>query len=179
MASLPLRIAILECDTPLPGTVSKYGGYGGVFTSLLKSGADALSYPGLSSSSGLALSIYDVVSSEKYPNLADIDAILITGSRYNSFDNDPWIVRLVEFTARVLKQRRVRIIGVCFGHQIVARAMGVKLGRNAEGWEASVTAVDLTKKGQEIFGQNSLVFPSFFWGGGNSADRETGVTPDA
>jgi len=34
MASLPLRIAILECDTPLPGTSSKYGGYGGVFTSL-------------------------------------------------------------------------------------------------------------------------------------------------
>jgi GMP synthase-like glutamine amidotransferase len=141
----------------MPGTRSKYGGYGGVFTSLLKSGADALSYPGLSSSSGLELSIYDVVSSETYPNLEDIDAILITGSKYNSFDNDPWILRLVEFTEKVLEQKRVRIIGVCFGHQIVGRAMGVRLGRNEKGWEASVTAIDLTKRGQEIFGQNSLV----------------------
>jgi hypothetical protein len=157
MTSLPLRIAMLECDTPLPGTRSKYGGYGGVFTSLLKSGADALAYPGLTSSSGLELSIYDVVNSPTYPNLADIDAILITGSKHDSFKNDPWIVKLVEFTEKLLKQRRVRIIGVCFGHQIVARAMGVKLGRNEKGWEASVTAIDLTKRGQEIFGQNSLV----------------------
>ncbi len=159
MSSLPLRIAILECDTPLPGTVAKYGSYGGVFASLLKAGADALSYPGLTSSSGLELSNYDVVTAQAYPNLEDIDAVLLSGSRHNSFDNDPWIVKLVEFTEKVLKQRRVRIIGVCFGHQIVARAMGVRLGRNAKGWEASVHAIDLTKKGQEIFGQNSLVIP--------------------
>jgi hypothetical protein len=162
MTSLPLRIAILECDTPLLGTRSKYGGYGGVFTSLLKSGADALSYPGLTSSSGLELSIYDVVNTQTYPNLSDIDAILITGSKHDSFNNDPWIVKLVEFTEKLLKQRRVRIIGVCFGHQIVGRAMGVKLGRNEKGWEASVTAIDLTKRGQEIFGQNSLVLCLLF-----------------
>jgi hypothetical protein len=159
MSSLPLRIAILECDTPLPGAVAKYGSYGGIFASLLKSGADALSYPGLTSSSGLELTNYDVVTAQAYPSLEDIDAVLLTGSRYNSFDNDPWIVKLVDFTEKVLKQRRVRIIGVCFGHQIVARAMGVRLGRNEKGWEASVHAVDLTKKGQEIFGQNSLVIP--------------------
>jgi hypothetical protein len=162
MTSLPLRIAILECDTPLLGTRSKYGGYGGVFTSLLKSGADALSYPGLTSSSGLELSIYDVVNTQTYPNLSDIDAILITGSKHDSFNNDPWIVKLVEFTEKLLKQRRVRIIGVCFGHQIVGRAMGSKLGRNEKGWEASVTAIDLTKRGQEIFGQNSLVLCLLF-----------------
>lgn len=48
------------------------------------------------------------------------------------------------------------MIGVCFGHQIVGRAMGARLGRNARGWEASVTPMDLTKRGQEIFGQNTL-----------------------
>jgi len=143
----------------MPGTRAKYGSYGGVFTSLLKSGADALSYPGLTSSSGLSLSSYDVVSAQSYPNLSEIDAILISGSKHNSFDNDPWILKLVEFTEEVLKQRRVRIIGVCFGHQIVGRAMGVRVGRSEKGWEASVTAIDLTKRGQEIFGQPSLVIP--------------------
>jgi len=156
MPSLPLRIAILECDTPLDGTRAKYGTYGGVFTSLLKAGADALQHPGLTSSSGLDLSTYDVVHAQLYPSLEEIDAVLLTGSRYNSFDDDPWIVNLVEYTKTVLAQDRVRIIGVCFGHQIVGRAMGVKVGRSEGGWETSVTAVDLTKRGQEIFGRSAL-----------------------
>ncbi|KAF4631904.1 hypothetical protein G7Y89_g6225 [Cudoniella acicularis] len=156
MPQPPLRIAILECDTPLEGTRAKYGGYGGVFTALLKAGVDALNYPDLSSSSGLELSIYDVVTAQKYPALEDIDAILLTGSKYTSFDDDPWILKLVEFTKEVLKQRRVRIIGICFGHQIVGRAMGVKVGRSDKGWEISVIALDLTKRGQEIFGKIAL-----------------------
>jgi hypothetical protein len=177
MARLPLRIAILECDTPLVGTKAKYGGYGGVFTTLLKAGADALSYPGLSSTEGLSLSTYDVVSQPRYPPLDDIDAILITGSRYNSFDNDPWILKLVAFVEEVLKQRRVRIIGVCFGHQIVGRAMGVTVARSEKGWEVSVTTIDLTERGQEIFGKTALVsFDSLLPA---LADRETGIASNA
>jgi GMP synthase-like glutamine amidotransferase len=57
----------------------------------------------------------------------------------------------------VLAQDRVRIIGVCFGHQIVGRAMGVKVGRNPDGWETAVHAVNLTPKGKEIFQKDSLV----------------------
>jgi hypothetical protein len=158
MPQPPLRIAILECDTPLAGTQATYGGgYGAVFTALLKAGADALSHPGLSSSSGLSLSVYDVVTKQEYPALEDIDAILVSGSKYNSFDNDPWILKLVAFVQGVLQQRRVRIIGVCFGHQIVGRAMGAKVARSEGGWETSVTAIDLTKRGQEIFGKTALV----------------------
>lgn len=153
----PLRIAILECDTPLAGARAKYGGYGGVFSALLSAGADALDSPNLSSKQGLDLTTWDVVEAQKYPSLDDIDAILITGSRYNSFDDTPWIIKLVDFTKQILAQERVRIIGVCFGHQIVGRAMGVKVGRSPGGWEASVTAIDLTKRGQEIFGRPALV----------------------
>jgi len=157
MPDLPLRIAILECDTPLDGTRAKYGGYGGVFTALLKAGADALDYPGISSTSGLELSTFDVVTKQEYPSLENIDGVLITGSRFSSFDDDPWILKLVDFTKEVLAQSRVRIIGVCFGHQIIGRAMGVKVDRSDKGWETSVTAVDLTKRGQEIFGTTALV----------------------
>jgi len=156
MPSPPLRIAILECDTPLEKTRAKYGGYGGVFKTLLRAGADALKYPNLSSTEGLDITTWDVVTKQEYPSLDDIDAILITGSKFNSFDNDPWIVKLVDFTKKILAQDRVRIIGVCFGHQIVGRAMGVKVDRSKGGWEASVTAIDLTKRGQEIFGRPSL-----------------------
>lgn len=157
MPSLPLRIAILQCDTPLDGTRSKYGGYGGVFTALLNAGAAALEP--LLSPSDLQISVFDCVTKQEYPSLDSIDGILITGSRYNSFDNEPWILKLVAFTEEVLKQTRVRIIGVCFGHQIIGRALGAKVDRSDKGWETSVTAIDLTKKGQEIFGKTALVLP--------------------
>ncbi|KAF2671767.1 class I glutamine amidotransferase-like protein [Microthyrium microscopicum] len=160
---VPLRIAILECDTPLPGTKAKFGGYGGVFKQLLERAADALGHPGLSAKEGLELSYWPITTELFYPNLDDIDAILLTGSKFNSFDNDPWILRLVEFTEKVLAQDRVRTIGVCFGHQIVGRALGAKVGRSDAGWEVSVHAVDLTEEGKKLFKQDKLVhFPLSF-----------------
>ncbi|ORY16792.1 class I glutamine amidotransferase-like protein [Clohesyomyces aquaticus] len=153
----PLRIAILECDTPLDQTRAKYGGYGGVFKSLLEAAADGLGQPDvLSSKQGLELSTFDVVNEQKYPDLDKIDAVLLTGSRHNSFDDTPWILKLVDFTKKLLQQDRVRIIGVCFGHQILGRAAGVKVGRSDGGWEVSVLPIELTKIGKELFKQNSI-----------------------
>lgn len=43
----PFHLAILECDSPLSRTHAKYGGYGDVFTALLRSGAEALGEPDL------------------------------------------------------------------------------------------------------------------------------------
>jgi GMP synthase-like glutamine amidotransferase len=65
---------------------------------------------------------------------------------------------LVSFTEKLLKQDRVRIIGVCFGHQILGRALGVKVGRSDDGWEISVLPMELTAKGKEIFQQDSIVW---------------------
>ncbi|KAI9703896.1 MAG: hypothetical protein M1836_007670 [Candelina mexicana] len=175
----PLRIAILECDTPLEGTRAKYGGYGGLFKVLLQAGADALGQPEvISSRKGMEVTMWDVVTAQTYPDLADIDAILLTGSSmqihfcsgwhlnknleltlvtgHNSFDDNPWTVKLVDFVTRVLAQDRVRIIGVCFGHQIVGRAMGAKVGRSDIGWETSVLPVELSAKGKELFKQPGL-----------------------
>ncbi|KAF1839367.1 class I glutamine amidotransferase-like protein [Decorospora gaudefroyi] len=149
----PLRIAILECDTPPPAVIEKYGKYGRIFTTLLEIAAEGM---GLFPKRDLELSAYDVVTAQKYPDLENIDAVLITGSKHNSFDNDPWILKLVDFTEKLLKQDRVRIIGVCFGHQILGRAVGVKVGRSDDGWEISVLPVQLTAKGKEIFQQDTL-----------------------
>jgi hypothetical protein len=76
-----LRIAILECDTPLPETKKRFEGYGGVFEFLLRAGAKALNRPDLDPESGLEFSFWQVeLNPDKYPDPQDIDAILITGS---------------------------------------------------------------------------------------------------
>ncbi|QSZ28762.1 hypothetical protein DSL72_003267 [Monilinia vaccinii-corymbosi] len=154
MPPLPLRIAILECDTPAPKTREKYGGYGGVFTSLLHRAASSLTPPLPESS--LQISKYDVVTAQEYPSLSSIDAVLISGSRHTSFDSDPWILKLVEFVKSVLAQDRVKIVAVCFGHQIVGRALGVQVGRSDKGWEVSLMPAELTEKGKELFGLDRL-----------------------
>lgn len=73
-----VRLAILECDTPLPNTAKNYGGYGGVFKSLLSAGAKA---EGLDADTILDISIYQVVDDpDRYPDFDAIDAVLLTGS---------------------------------------------------------------------------------------------------
>ena len=100
----------------------------------------------------LAITAHDVVADPTaYPSLDDVDAVLITGSKHNAFENDPWILALVEFTKKVLATDRIRTVGVCFGHQICARAMGLPVGRSDKGWEVSVTEVDLSEEGKEFF----------------------------
>lgn len=73
----PLRIAILECDTPLPDIVERFGRYDRIFSALLETAAKGL---GLSPKHDLQMRGYDVVDKQEYPNLYDIDAILISGS---------------------------------------------------------------------------------------------------
>lgn len=78
----PLRIAVLECDTPLDNTRAKYGGYGGVFRALLNSGAEALAKEkGEDKAVELEITKFDVVAEEIYPSLENVDAVLLTGSR--------------------------------------------------------------------------------------------------
>lgn len=153
----PLRLAILEADTPQPQANAKYNGYGGMFMSLLTAACKTLEPP-QELAQQFTTSSHDVVNDlNSYPALDDIDAILISGSRHNAFDDDPWIVKLVEFTAKALATNRIRIVGVCFGHQIVGRALGAKVGKSDKGWEVAVTEVDLTDKGKQIFGLEKMV----------------------
>jgi len=80
MPSSPLRIAVLECDTPQPRCNERYGGYGGLFKELLLAGTEAYAKETGQPKPTLDVSKYDVVNEEHYPKLDDIDAILITGS---------------------------------------------------------------------------------------------------
>lgn len=87
---------------------------------------------------------------------AAADAVM--KAELNAFDDTEWILRLVEYVQRMLKHDRIRVIGVCYGHQIVGRALGVKVARS-DAWEISVSEVRLTPKGKQIFEKDVLVCP--------------------
>lgn len=79
MSSQPLRIAVLECDTPVDKVKAELGGYGNIFKTLLSSGADLLAKE-TGTRVSLDIRIFNVVNDEIYPTLDEIDAVLLTGS---------------------------------------------------------------------------------------------------
>ena len=76
----PIRIAVLECDTPIGKTKEKYGGYGNLFKELLENGAKKYAEANSGKVPELDISKFDVVNTEHYPSLDDVDAVLLTGS---------------------------------------------------------------------------------------------------
>ena len=54
----------------------------------------------------------------------------------------------------------MRILGICFGHQIIGRALEAKVGRSDAGWEIAVCDMDLTEEGKKEF--NKAYSASFY-----------------
>lgn len=78
-------------------------------------------------------------------------------AEHNSFEDHPWILRLVDYVKEAYEKTNIALVGICFGHQIIARALGAEVRRNAGVWEVSVDLVKLTPDGQKIFGVDNLV----------------------
>jgi GMP synthase-like glutamine amidotransferase len=107
-------IGILACDHVGPELLDAARGrdYDVMYTQLLQSAE-----PSIRTRS------YDVVGGELPQSPDECDGWIITGARYDAYRDDPWIVALREFIRQVHAQR-ARLVGVCFGHQVVAHALG-------------------------------------------------------
>ena len=70
-------------------------------------------------------------------NIADHDAFLITGSAAGTYDDHPWIGRLSELV-RDIHAAGKPLVGICFGHQIIADALGGASGKSPKGWGLGV-----------------------------------------
>lgn len=74
------------------------------------------------------------VSQHHFPDsIDDYDAILVTGSPCSVHDRHDWIERLTGLIRQAARQGK-RVVGSCFGHQLVARAFGGEVGHNENGW---------------------------------------------
>jgi len=69
-----------------------------------------------------------------FPDSAtDADAWLVTGSKYGAYDDLPWIPKL-EDLIRDINAARIPLVGICFGHQVIAQALGGKVIKFPAGW---------------------------------------------
>ena len=65
--------------------------------------------------------------------LSAFDGFVVTGSHHDAYSDLPWVVSLAAFLKKAVEQGRPRILGACFGCQLLARALGGSVGRNPSG----------------------------------------------
>lgn len=74
-----------------------------------------------------------VVKGDVLPDPEYLDAVMITGSPAGVYDDEGWIGPLMDFI-RAGANARLPQVGICFGHQIIAEALGGKVVKSDKGW---------------------------------------------
>ncbi|KAF1001605.1 hypothetical protein AG4045_018350 [Apium graveolens] len=143
------RYGVLLCAEDSEYVKTKYGGYFGVFVEML-------------AEEGETWDMFRVVAGE-FPDDEDIelyDGFVITGSCNDAHGNDVWICKLLNLINK-LNFMKKRLLGICFGHQILGRALGGRIGRANSGWDIGITTIYLSSP-MHTSSSSSKVFPSTF-----------------
>jgi GMP synthase (glutamine-hydrolysing) len=83
------------------------------------------------------------VRTEEAPSPRGVDAIVITGSAANVPTREAWILRTEAWLREVVAEG-TPVFGICFGHQLLAQALGGEVQKNPRGREIGTIAVDRT-----------------------------------
>lgn len=125
-----VRVGLLICDHVRPDLVEVWGDYEGMFRRLLADEDDVEIVP------------YDVDHGEMPATPEECDAWITTGSRHSVNDDEPWIRGLEEFIRRVAATT-TPFVGVCFGHQLIAKALGGTVTKAESGWGVGLKEVEV------------------------------------
>ncbi|MEX1198054.1 MAG: gamma-glutamyl-gamma-aminobutyrate hydrolase family protein [Pseudohongiellaceae bacterium] len=129
-----IRLAILDCDILYPELQPQWHSYGEMFRRLLgEAGVD------------WDMRLYTVINGEYPASPDEADAFLITGSKYDAFADEDWVRRLREYV-RTLYAQGKPLIGICFGHQLLAHALGGEAARSDKGWGLGVMRYELQER---------------------------------
>ncbi|MEP2639809.1 type 1 glutamine amidotransferase [Roseobacter sp.] len=123
-----MKIGILITGHP-PDTMMEGGLYDQYFARLLQG-------------RGFTFQGWCVCDGEMPDDVTAADGWLITGSKHGAYEDHDWIPPLEDFIRAAHTARRP-MIGICFGHQIIAQAMGGRVEKYAGGWAVGRTEYDV------------------------------------
>lgn len=97
--------------------------------------------------SDLTFETFNVVDMEFPEGVTSCDGWLVTGSKHGAYEDHAFIPPLEEFI-RASFAADVPMVGICFGHQIIAQALGGKVEKFKEGWAVGRQTYDW--QGEEV-----------------------------
>ena len=124
-----MKIGILICGHFLDDIAATYGTYLDLYAPMLGPGFDCRAY--------------FVVDGEMPESVEEQDGWLISGSRHGAYEDHAWIPPLEDFL-RAAYRAEVPLVGICFGHQILAQALGGRVEKYSGGWSLGPVAYDFT-----------------------------------
>ena len=125
-----MDLGILETGAPPADLNHRFGSYGDMFRQLL--------------GPGYRYTYYDVRTGRLPEAIGGHEAYLITGSASGVYDGDPWIETLKAFVREL--SGRTPLVGICFGHQIMAEAYGGRVTKSPKGWGAGLHSYDIKRR---------------------------------
>ena len=115
-----MKIGILQCGHAIDEVLDTFGDYDRWFQTLL-------------TDHGFDFETFNVVDMEFPASVAACDGWLLTGSRHGAYEDHAFIAPLSDFIRDAFGQH-VPMVGICFGHQIIAQALGGKVEKYKGGW---------------------------------------------
>jgi GMP synthase-like glutamine amidotransferase len=139
------RITIIETGLVGPQFRERHGTYPQMFERMI-----AVADP------SNAYGVVSIANGEVLPDPAGLDAILITGSSAGVYDDVDWIAPLEDFVRRAHDQR-IPLVGVCFGHQLIAQALGGTVRKSEKGWGIGRHVYRLTPDNGQVDGEEIAI----------------------
>ncbi len=121
-----MRIGLLQCGVMRDALVARHGDYPRLYADLL--------------GPGFAWSVHRCFEGDVPDDPDSCDGWLVSGSRHGAYEPHDWIAPLESFLRAVHGRRP--LVGICFGHQIIAQALGGRVEKFGGGWAVGRRAYD-------------------------------------